>query len=267
MIRTDTSPETHIGHLARRTYRMVRGFAANWGGILVIALIWEIAGWLVELRWLPPFSTVVARLWEMIVTGELTPHLLASLGALALGFSIALVLGLIIGTLMGLFTWINTALDLYVNALLFTPGLIFAPILFAIFGLSYATRVSVVVIYAVFIIIINTAAAIRNVDQPLLEMAASFGAGRFTALRRIVLPAAFPLIIAGIRMGVGRGVKGMINGEMFIALVGIGGQAARYGNQFDFTSVWAISLFIMALAVTINQSVSHTERRLTAWAV
>lgn len=252
-------------HPVRVWFARAGGIASNWGGILAIAMVWEIAGWLVNLRWLPPFSTVVARLWEMIVGGELTPHLLASLGALLLGFAIALTIGLIVGMLMGLFSWVNTALDLYVNALLFTPGLIFAPILFAIFGLSYATRVSVVVIYAVFIIIINTAAAIRNVDQPLLEMAASFGASRFTALRRIVLPAAFPLIIAGIRMGVGRGVKGMINGEMFIALVGIGGLAARFGNQFDFTSVWAISLFIMVLAVTINQSVSYLERRMTSW--
>ncbi|UWQ94349.1 ABC transporter permease subunit [Rhodobacteraceae bacterium M385] len=237
----------------------------NWGGLFGIALIWEIAGQLIDLRWLPPFSSVVVRLFGMVFSGEITPHLLGSLGSLAIGFSIALVIGLTVGLLMGLFTWVNTALDVYVNALLFTPGLIFAPILFAIFGLSYATRVSVVVIYAVFIIIINTAAAIRNVDQPLLEMAASYGASRTSALWRIVLPAAFPLIVAGIRMGVGRAVKGMVNGEIFISLVGIGGQAARFGNQFDFVSVWAISLFIMCLAVTINQTVSLTERRLTAW--
>jgi NitT/TauT family transport system permease protein len=121
------------------------------------------------------------------------------------------------------------------------------------------------VIYAVFIIIINTAAAVRNVDRPLLEMAASYGANRTTTVLRIVLPDAFPLIIAGLRMGVGRAVKGMVNGEMFIALIGIGGQAARFGKQFDFTSVWAISVFIMILAVAINQVVTWIEKRLTAW--
>jgi NitT/TauT family transport system permease protein len=245
--------------------RMLRAQLTNWSGILAIIVLWEIAGQVVDLRWLPPFTTVAARLVELFATGEIGPHLLASLGSLALGFSIALVVGLLVGVAMGLFTWVNTALDVYVNAMLFTPGLIFAPILFAIFGLSYATRVSVVVIYAVFIIIINTAAAVRNVEKPLLEMAASYGANRRTAILRVVLPDAFPLIIAGIRMGVGRAVKGMVNGEMFIALVGIGGQAARYGKQFDFTSVWALSVFIMILAVLINQSVSHLERRLTSW--
>ncbi|MFE3836195.1 ABC transporter permease [Pseudogemmobacter sonorensis] len=248
-----------------RVERWLRDFVSDWSGIAIIMLVWEIAGRLLGHIWLPPFSSVCARLWELLVNGTLGPHLVSSLTVLATGFLIALVLGLVIGILMGLSSWVNTALDIYVNTFLVTPGLIFAPILFAIFGLSDATRISVVVIYAMFIIVINTAAAVRNVDRPLLEMAASYGANRPTALFRIVLPDAFPLIIAGIRMGVGRAVKGMVNGEMFIALVGIGGQAARYGKQFDFTSVWALSVFIMIVAVVINQGVSHVERRLTRW--
>ena len=245
--------------------RFARNLAMNWIGMLVIALIWELAGQFFKQPWLPPLSSVLVRMVQLFTTGGLQQHLVASLSSLAIGFAIALVIGLIVGVLMGLFNWVYTALDVYVNAMLFTPGLIFAPILFAIFGLSDATRISVVVIYAVFIIVINTASAVRNVDRPLIEMAASYGAKRPTTVFRIVLPDAFPLIIAGLRMGVGRAVKGMVNGEMFIALIGIGGQAARFGKQFDFTSVWAISVFIMILAVMINQVVTWVEKRLTAW--
>lgn len=243
----------------------LRSVLSNWAGLIAIAVIWEVSAQVVDLTWLPPLSSVLARLVELFATGEITPHLVQSFGSLVLGFSVALVLGLGIGLAMGLNKWIYAALDSYVNALLFTPGLIFAPILFAIFGLSYWTRVSVVVIYAAFIIVINTAAAVRNVDRPLLEMAASYGATRWTTVRRIVLPDAYPLIIAGLRMGVGRAVKGMVNGEIFISLVGLGGLVSRYGKQFDFTSVWALSLFIMLLAVAINKGVSQIERRLTGW--
>jgi NitT/TauT family transport system permease protein len=242
-----------------------RRILQNWAGLLAIAVIWEIAGRLLDEPWLPPLSRVLARLVELFVTGDLSQHLVASLSSLVIGFAIALVLGLVIGTLMGIFSTVHAALDVYMNALLFTPGLIFAPILFAIFGLSDATRISVVVIYAVFIIVLNTAAAIRNVDRPLIEMAASYGASRPQTIWRIVLPDAFPLIVAGLRLAVGRAVKGMVNGELFIALVGIGGQAARYGKQFDFVSVWAIAVFIMALAVAINFGVSWLEKRLTSW--
>lgn len=240
-------------------------FLSNWVGLVAIIGFWEVAGQISNLQWLPPFSSVIARLLELIVTGEITPHLVQSLGSLIIGFSIALVLGLLLGFAMGVSKWVNTALDVYVNAMLFTPGLIFAPILFAIFGLSYWTRVGVVVIYAAFIIVINTAAAVRNVDRPLLEMAASYGASRMTTLRRIVLPDAFPLVLAGLRMGVGRAVKGMVNGEIFIALVGIGGMVSGFGKRFDFVSVWALSVFIMILAVVINRGVTYLERRMTGW--
>jgi len=247
------------------TAAYVRRVLSNWLGMIAIAVVWEGGGQIIDQPWLPPLSEVLARLLQLFVSGDLTQHLWASLSSLAIGFVIALVIGLLVGILMGLFSSVYTALDVYVNAFLFAPGLIFAPILFAIFGLSDATRVSVVVIYAVFIIIINTATAIRNVERPLIEMAASFGASRWTTVRRIVFPDAFPLIVAGLRLGAGRAVKGMVNGELFIALVGIGGMAARFGKQFDFTGVWAVAVFIMALAVVINQFVSMVEKRLTSW--
>jgi len=262
---TMSALEISGGRPASGLLRVLRNLTMNWAGMVILALIWEGVGHLIHQPWLPPLSTVLVRMVQLFTTGGLSQHLVASLTSLAVGFLIALVIGLVVGVLMGLFNSVYAALDVYVNAMLFTPGLIFAPILFAIFGLSDATRISVVVIYAVFIIIINTAAAVRNVERPLIEMAASYGASRTTTVFRIVLPDALPLIIAGLRMGVGRAVKGMVNGEMFIALIGIGGQAARYGKQFDFTSVWAISVFIMALAVAINQVMTWLEKRATAW--
>src|SRR5690606_27802721 len=169
------------------------------------------------------------------------PHLVASFRSLAIGFGISLVGGLAIGIAMGLSTRIFTALDIYVNAMLFVPALTFAPILFAAFGLSDTTRIAVVVMYALFIIIINPAAGRRDRDDPLIDMAASFGASRAATVRRVILPAAVPLILAGTRLSVGRAVKGMINGEMFIALIGLGGLAAKYGDESNFPSVWAMA--------------------------
>jgi NitT/TauT family transport system permease protein len=74
-----------------------------------------------------------------------------------------------------------------------------------------------------------------------------------------------PLIVAGIRLGTGRAVKGMINGEMFIALVGLGGLSARFGDESNFPSVWAMAVFIMIIAVILNEIVSWIEKRLTSW--
>jgi NitT/TauT family transport system permease protein len=96
-------------------------------------------------------------------------------------------------------------------------------------------------------------------------MAASFGASRWQAVARVIIPSAVPLIVAGIRLGTGRAVKGMINGEMFIALVGLGGLSARFGDESNFPSVWAMAVFIMIIAVILNEIVSWIEKRLTSW--
>lgn len=239
--------------------------ASNWTGILAIIVLWEILGHLLRVQWLPPFSEVAVRLGELFADGVIQPHLVASFRSLAIGFGFSLVAGLAIGIAMGLSTRIFTALDIYVNAMLFVPALTFAPILFAAFGLSDTTRIAVVVMYALFIIIINTAAGIRDVDDPLIDMAASFGASRAAAVRRVILPAAVPLILAGIRLGAGRAVKGMINGEMFIALIGLGGLAAKFGDESNFPSVWAMAVFIMIIAVILNEVVNWAEKRLTSW--
>lgn len=238
---------------------------STWAGVIALILLWEVLGHIMQVGWLPPFSQVAARLGELFTEGVLQPHLIASFQSLLVGFSIALVVGLGIGIAMGLSAKIYAGLDIFVNAMLFVPALTFAPILFAIFGLSDATRIAVVIMYAIFIIIINTAAGIRSVEDPLIDMAASFGASRWSAVRKVILPSAVPLIIAGIRLGTGRAVKGMINGEMFIALIGLGGLSARFGDESDFQSVWAMALFIMLVAVILNQVVSWVETRLTSW--
>lgn len=244
---------------------LVRYFVFNWGSLVVLGIVWEILGHTIKLQWLPPLSAVFSELWRLLATNELPQYLLSSFSMFAIGLGLAIVVGLVVGTLMGVFSSVFTALDVYVNALFVTPSLIFAPILFAIFGLSDITRFSVVFLYGVFVIIINTASGIRNVDSPLLDMAASYGASRWQTVLRIVLPSAFPMILAGLRLSVGRSVKGMINGEMFIALVGIGGLVSTYSKQYNFSAVWAISLFIMLLAILLNQVIGAIEKRFTNW--
>lgn len=258
----DESRRRDAGYWARWT---LKGIVLNWGSLIVLGIIWEILGWTLKLQWLPPISQVIGELVHLFASGELGPHLVSSFTALIIGFVIALVIGLTVGAMMGLSTTVFTALDVYVNALMVTPSLIFAPILFAVFGLSDITRISVVVLYGTFVVILNTASGIRNVDGPLLDMAASYGATRPVTVWRIVLPAASPMIIAGIRLSVGRCIKGMINGEMFIALIGIGGLVSTLSKQYNFEGVWAISLFIMLLAIIVNQFVGLAEKRLTNW--
>jgi NitT/TauT family transport system permease protein len=245
---------------------LIRGAWLEVGALLGGVILWEGLGWLLAMPWLPPFSKIVGALIQFIRSGVILANVATSLESLAIGFGISLLLGLFLGCLMGRYRRVEKALDIYVNALLVSPAMIFAPILFAIFGLSGAVRIAVIVLYSIFVIIMNTATAIRTVDPALVEMASSFGANERQIFLRILLPASLPLIFAGIRLGMGRAVKGMINGEMLIAMVGLGALAQRYGSQFESAKVFAIALLVLIIALACNWLVQAMENRFTRWA-
>jgi len=229
------------------------------------ALLWELAARIWDVSFFPPLTAVLGRLVQMTADGEILRSLANSLANLVVGFALSLVIGVGVGLLMGAYKKVDQALDLYVYALLTAPSLVFAPIFFSIFGLGRASIVGVIVMYATFIIIINTATAIRSVPVSLIEMGRSFCATDWQVFRRIVIPAAMPLIMAGIRLGTGRAVKGMINGEMFIAAVGLGAVVMDAGRRFDAETILAVLLVIIAVAIAAMKLVQLVDRRVTSW--
>lgn len=226
---------------------------------------WEIVGQLAGFRFFPPFSAVVARLVEMTLNGEIIPPLTGSLTNLAIGFSIAVVVGIIVGLLMGAYRRVEAALDIYVYALLTAPSLVFAPILFSIFGLGRQPIVGLIIIYTIFIIIINTTSAVQTVPRPLIEMGRSYGANDWQIFRRIILPSAMPMIMAGLRLAGARAVEGMVNGELFIAAVGLGAVISRAGARFDATTVLAVLLLTLFIAFTVVRIIMFIDRKTTSW--
>ena len=233
--------------------------------IILLLGLWELVPRLFNSPWLPPFSDVVIALGEIYDRGLLIENVLASLRSLGIGYGVSVVVGLVVGSLMGRFRVVEAALDVFVEAALFTPSLILAPIFFAIFGLGDETRIAVVVAYALPVVILNTSSGVRTVDPGLIEMARSFGCSEVTLARRVLLPASAPLTLEGMRLGLGRAIKGMINGEVFIALTGLGGLASTYGSQLDSAKVLAVSLVVLIIAVVTNWVFSKFERRATRW--
>jgi NitT/TauT family transport system permease protein len=233
--------------------------------VVITAILWEVVARAAKVSFIPPLVDVLQRLAEMMSSGVILEHLGTSLTNLAFGFGISVVFGTIIGIAMGLYWRVEAALDLYVYALLTTPTLIFAPVLYAIFGLGSGSIIALIVLYSILYIIINTAAAMHAASPEMLDMARSFNASRNTILRRIQLPAATPLVMAGMRVAAARAVRGMINGEMFIAATGLGALVIRAGSRFDATTVLALLLLIIVIAYAAIELVGAIDRRLTRW--
>lgn len=251
--------------LSDRLRRLMRTNGPQLVALLVAVGLWELIGWVIRFQFLPPFSAVLAAWWELLQNGRLTANLIISLSALGIGFALAAVLGVALGGLMARYRKVEYLLDLHVNIMLSSPSLAYVPILFVFFGIGDATRVAVVFLYSFFVIVINTFTGIRQADASLLEMGRSFGASERQLFWRIMIPNALPLTMAGLRLGVGRAVKGMINGELFIALVGLGAQLRQYGGAFDSPKVLAILITVIAVALLATNVVQAVDRRLTHW--
>ncbi|RFS82506.1 ABC transporter permease [Actinomadura spongiicola] len=254
------------GHSARARGRLSwRSLPAAPVSLGAAAAAWELVGQVANASFFPPLTTVLGRLVDMASSGLIFSSLRDSLINLLLGFAISLFGGLAIGVAMGRYRKVEAALGVYVYALLTAPSLVFAPIFFSLLGEGRGSIVAVVVMYSMFVMIINTASAIQGVPAHLPEMARSYGAGEGQVLLRVLLPAAAPMIMAGVRLGVGRAVTGMINGEMFIAVVGLGRVVTQAGGRFDSASVLAVLLVIIAVALGAVALVQAVDRRITRW--
>lgn len=253
-----------------RAIRQPRRLALPPGAVPFVSLAagllaWQAVGSVFTISWLPPLTRVIAEIGDLWSGGELQVALATSLGNLVVGFLISSAVGVALGTLMALFPKINYALRPYVNGFLLAPSIVMAPVFFVFFGLSRATPIAVIVLYSVLFVTVNTQTALNQVDQSLLDMSRSLGASRWQTYRHIIVPAALPLIVAGLRLGMGRCVKGMINGEMFIAVVGLGRLDDSFEGAFDASGILAIMLVVVATAIVATGLVQLVDRRLNAW--
>jgi NitT/TauT family transport system permease protein len=240
-------------------------FSTNVLSVLSLAILWEAVGRAIDSTLIPPLTQIGDAWWKLLSSGKLLANLGMSLTTLAIGFCLAAFIGVVLGVLMGRFRAIEHFFDIYVNALMSAPTTAFVPVLILWFGLGMESRIAVVFLFAIFVIIINTMTGVKQVDTVLVEMARSFGAREREIFFKIVLPAALPAIMAGLRLGMGRAVKGMVTAEMLLTLTGIGAMIMQYGSSFATDSLFAVILTILLVALLAMKAVHWIDRRLTGW--
>ena len=240
-------------------------FRINVISIVTLAILWEIAGRTLDSVLIPPLSKIGSAWLRLLISGKLLSNLVMSLGTLVAGFFLAVVIGIIVGLLMGRFREVEHFLDLYINASMSAPMTAFVPVLILWFGLGVESRIAVVFLFAVFVIVINTMTGVKQVDRTFLEMARSFGAKETEVFFKIILPAAMPAIMAGVRLGMGRAVKGMVTAEMLLTLTGIGAMIMQYGSSFATDALFAVILTILIVAMITMRLVQVVDQRLTGW--
>lgn len=234
--------------------------------LLFWALAWELVGRLGLVQLLPPFSEVLAAMGEVVGNATFARAAVDTLLAFVTGMAIAIALGVPIGVAMGRSKVADDFLGLWVNLFLSAPLTALVPVLMILFGFGQTTIVVTVVLFAIWIIVLDTRAGVRNASPSLVEMARSFGATPVQLYGKILLLAALPEILTGIRLGVIRGVKGVVIGQLLVSIVGLGELFELYSRSFLLEQFWALTLILFAFAILMAEGVAMLERRVEYFA-
>jgi NitT/TauT family transport system permease protein len=262
-VRTARARPAGLGAFYRRNLALCRGTLSLVAGFL----IWEwVARYVVKstLIIVPP-SDVVASFVELWARGELQVHVYVTGFEFILGFGLAALAGVALGIAIGVSDSVRDVLDPWLSALYATPVVAFAPLFVVWMGIGPSSKVAVAFLLAVLPIIINTSAGIRTTDQNLVDVARSFAARRSQVFRKILIPYALPFIIAGLRLGVGRAIIGVVVGEFFGTRAGLGYLILTSSQLFDTSALFVAVVILAGAGVLSVIGLQRLERWLAPW--
>src|SRR5262245_4159590 len=239
-------------------------------GILSFAAIliaWEAGA---RVGWLNPFFTsqptaIAAALGEQLRSGELAHSIEVSVVEFAIGFGTAIAVGLTLGIAAGWFRTVEYALDPFIWFVYSAPLIAFYPLFVLWLGLGTHTVIAISFLLSVTPITVNTISGMRGIDPLLLLAARSFGARPHDLLWKVALPASVPMIAAGLRLGVGRALTGVVIAELFVPSGGLGSSIAYNAGLLKTTNVFASLVVIVVIGVICTQTLSALEAKLSSW--
>ena len=215
---------------------------------------------------LPPLSDIWAAFIELLGQRAFWEALAMTARTFAIGLGLSVVVGIPIGILMGLSKRADNLLSVWVNMFLSAPITAVIPALMPLLGIGDATVIATVILFAIWVVIIDAQAGVTRVAPSLVEMGRVFGCSNWQIIFRIVVPAALPEIVTGVRLAVVRAVKGVIVGQIVIALIGFGGLFSTYLSMFLMERFWALIIVVFVLAFSIIGLVEAFERRVAFYA-
>ena len=237
-----------------------------WLALGVWALLWEIVGQLDIIMLIPPLSAVFAAMGNVLLTSSFLEAIGITLEAFGIGMALSLSVGITVGVAMGRIRAVDNVMGMWINIFESSPITAVVPLLLAVLGFGMQTMVVTVFLFSVWVIALDTQVGVKHASASLVEMARSFGASKRDLYAKVILWAALPEILAGIRLGVIRGVRGVVIGQLLIAIVGIGFLFETYSRKFIMPEFWALVLIVFGFAYGLAETIGMLERRVARYA-
>jgi ABC-type nitrate/sulfonate/bicarbonate transport system permease component len=222
-------------------------------------------GEFVDTEVLPAFTDVMVVLWTLIQDSEFLSHAGDTLLRVVVAFAIGAPLAISIGFLLGEKRHLGEIINPVVHFVLAVPQSIFLPIFILLFGIGFLEKIVFGVTHIVFVVIVNTIAAVESVPRNHVLAARSFGATPTQIYTRIYFPAMLPLLVTGLRLGMIFNIIGILLAEMYASRTGLGQLIFEWGEDYQVTELMAGIVIISIATIAINELMRVWETRAGHW--
>jgi ABC-type nitrate/sulfonate/bicarbonate transport system permease component len=231
--------------------------------LLACALAWAVVGsrGLVNPILLPPITATFRELWLLLREGAFWPDLLVTLSEVMFAFSLAAVGGLATGALVAQSRFGVRVFDPLFSSLYSIPTILLFPMFVLFFGLGQGSKIAMGTTIAFFPITLTTIAGFSGIDPGLLKAARSMGASALQTFWMVRLPAALPIILGGLRLGLILALLAIIGTETIASVAGLGHQIVTFSDSMDTAKMFAYTILVIAIAIAFNAAVTTVERR------
>jgi NitT/TauT family transport system permease protein len=210
-------------------------------------------------------TQIFGAIYRLAVSGQLAPHIAISAAEFAIGYAIASVLGIVTGFVMASSELGKKVLQPWIAGLYATPTIALAPLFILWLGIGIWSKVLVVVFLVLFPVTINTEAGLRTTSARLIEMLRSFGATPRQIFFKLSLPSAMPFILAGLKLGIGRGLIGVVVAELFGSRAGVGRLISQSADAFNMPELFAGVVILAVAGIAMTAGFTWIERVLVPW--
>lgn len=243
---------------------MARVWIHRMAGIALVLLVWELAGRAMSDALFAPPSAVLWAFIDLLHEGSVLVELASSLRQMVVGFALACVVGMPLGIAMGRSRVCDALVHPWLSMFVVTSVAALVPLFILLFGTGFWFRVAVVFVTSVWYVMLTTYQGARGIDRRWIDVGRSFEAGPLLAFFKILLPALYPYLITGARIGLTHAIRAMVVAEMFVIL-GFGGLIYRAGYSISTAPLLSLLLMIMLVGVAANALLRQAGRMLAPW--
>jgi ABC-type nitrate/sulfonate/bicarbonate transport system permease component len=242
----------------------------NKAGWLVFGMLlccWELGSrWNPKFQlYLPPISSILTALGQLTVSGQVGDHVVATLGRFLEGYLMAAAIAVTLGVVLGYFPVLHSLLEMVIEFLRPMPSVAIIPVAILVLGIGDAMVVAVTVYATMWPILINTIDGVRHIERTLIDTARTFGLGRARILYQIILPAASPYIVTGLRVSLSIALILVTTAEMIAGSRGLGFFILDEERSFRSGNMYAGVILVAILGYALNRLFVALEGKAMRW--